>query len=197
MTIDVAIDSVPQPQSPRATVVITEVVDARTFGPTNPDRSQPQLITGGEHDPSVTARSLGQFTTAGGAPFWDFLLPANRTVADLVREALESAFHEAGIAVVHSPEDGAIPITAEIIHFWSWNTGSWTFKFHFLADVNIMGQLSPFEAGETVQGTVMLQSAVAGSARGYVNTNTKGIQNFVENVRERIRDAEGSDFDLE
>jgi hypothetical protein len=53
----------------------------------------------------------------------------------------------------------------------------------------IRADLPPFEEGETVSGMILLRSAVAGGDHSYVNTTTKGLRDFVENVRTRIREA--------
>lgn len=186
--INIAVAS-PQLVTSSPIVVIRNVRDARTFVSFDEDRSKPQLVTNGLDDPTITARTLGQFTTAGGERLWDFLLPEDgKTVEDLVREALTRAFTLAGITVVEPGEhtDEAIPVDAEIITFWSWNTGKWTFKFHFLSEIAIQGEIPPFENGETVSGSIWKVSVISGGSRSYINTITEGLEDLVQNAQSRI-----------
>lgn len=187
--IDIKVETAPvQLATPSPVVVIENVKDTRTFVSFNEDRSRPQLVTSGHDDAEITARTLGQFTTAGGDRHWDFLISGGSTVEDLVREALTRGFTLAGITVVKPGDrtDEAIPVSAEIIHFWSWNTGKWAFNFHFLSDVTIQGNIPPFETGETINGSIRLKSVIAGSSKSYINVVTKGLENFVQNLSSRI-----------
>lgn len=185
--IDVRFAPAAEPENAEVKVSINEVVDRRSFSPVSEDRTVPQLVTEGLDDPAITARSVGLFWTAGGDAFWDLLLPEDRPVTSLVTETLENAFRDAGFTVVEPGANGAIPVTAEILRFWTWNTGSWTFQFHFATEIRIRGQVPPFETGETVNGNVMLRSAIGGSGKSYINTITKGLENFTENFNSRIR----------
>mgnify|MGYP000898460809 FL=1 len=187
VVIDVRLQPVATPSNPDIRVAIGEVVDLREFSSTVESRSLHQMVTEGYADPQVTGRALGLFWTAGGTPIWDFMLPEGRSVTMLVEEALKNAFREVGMEVVEPTEAGAIPIRAEIIRFWTWNTGSWTFQFHFETDVRIQGQLPPFESGEVISGRMRLKSAMAGGPRAYTNTVTKGLGDFIEQFKSRVR----------
>ncbi len=191
--VDVPLPSIAQPGS-GPIVAIVEVVDHRSFVHESPDPADSQLITGGEDDRALTARSFGQFTTAGGRRFCDFLLPEGRSVEGLVRASLASGLRLAGFRVVEPGEEvpEAIPVSAEIRRLWTWNTGTWTFAFHFASEVAIRAAITPFETTSAVQGSALLHSAVAGSDHAYANTATKGLEDFVENLRRALRQADAS-----
>jgi len=91
----------------------------------------------------------------------------------------------AGFVVVEAGEDvpGAIPVNAEILRFWSWNTGYWTFAFHFVTDVSIQAGVPSFEKARTVSGSMLLRSAVMAGEHSFINTTTKGLDNFVMNLQ--------------
>ena len=178
------------PQGPA--VVIAEVRDSRTFVASDPkakDAAPQQLVTGGSEDPLITARAIAQIRDASARPFVDVLLPEGRTAMDLVRDALANGFRLAGIRVL-APDDPdaatAVPISAEIVRFWSWNTGSWTFTFHFEADVKVRGAFAPFDPERLVEGRTTLHSAVAAGPGSFLNTTTKGLENFTSQVADAI-----------
>lgn len=180
---------IPTNPSTQRRVHIAEVVDQRQFTVSGEDPVPHQLATDGLEDPAITARCIAQLRTASGRPMRDFLLPKGKSASSLTREALTRAFRESGFVVVEPGDTGfagSTPVAAEIIRFWSWNTGSWTFTFHFESVVLITAAVAPFEQGRQVRGEVRLHSAVAASERSFRNTTTKGLNDFIENVRREL-----------
>jgi hypothetical protein len=169
-------------------VLIVEVKDSRKFVESASvplDPAPQQLVAGGSEDPAITARAFGHLRDASKKPRIDVLLPEGRTVMDLTREALANGFRLAGLRVLAPGDPGAgeaIPISAEILRFWSWNTGSWTFTFHFEADVIVRGALPPFDPERRVEGRTTLHSAVGAGSGSYVNTTTKGLADFADKL---------------
>lgn len=177
------------------TVVIAEVRDSRRFADNESvakDAASQQLAAGDADDPSVTARALGQARHPTGMLAAEYLLPAGRTVADLTRDALANGFRLAGIRVLASndpvaPE--AIPIDAEVVRFWFWNTGSWVFTIHFEADVLVRGALRPFDLERIVEGRATLQDPFAVGSSQFTNVMAKGLENLTEQVARSISAA--------
>ncbi len=174
--------------SPEAstTVVISEVVDTRKFSsdPLNP--AIPQIFSEEGNAPSLTERSFATVWSASGKPIFDYMLPDDRKVTDLVSEALANAFRQAGFEVVETGGADAIPVTAEILRFWSWNTGTWAFNFHFETDVLIKAPITPFENGKSVSGKMRLKSTWAAGPSQFTNTIVKGLDDFTVNFIETI-----------
>jgi hypothetical protein len=176
-------------------ILVTEIVDSREFLVSDPiggGASPHQLAAGGAEDPAITARAIAQIRDARGRPRIDLLLPEGRSVADLTRQALANGFRSAGFRVLapNDPEAAtATPIRAEILRFWSWNTGSWTFTFHFEADIVLRGALAPFEPERKVEGRTTLHSAVGATPGAFSNTTTKGLEDFAAKLADAIAPA--------
>jgi hypothetical protein len=192
--LDIELEPIAPPRSGR-TVVLAEVRDARAFidsEQAGDDAASDQLATGGVGDPAITQRAFGQMRSAGLDPLYDLLLPPGRTVSELTREALEAGFHRAGVRVL-APGDpgaeGAAHVDAEIVRFWVWNHGSWTFTLTFDAEVALQGARAPFPfpEGRVVTGAVDLRSAVAARPQSFVNTTTKGLDDFIADLEAALR----------
>ena len=176
-------------------VVIGEVRDRREFLASEPlgDGASPQqLVAGGADDPAIVARAVAQIRDARKRPRIDVLLPEGGSVSELVRAALANGFRLAGFRVLAADDPNAAsatPISAEIERFWSWNSGSWTFTFHFEADVLVRGAVAPFDPERKVQGRATLHSAVAATPASFLNTATKGLEDFANQVADALSSA--------
>jgi hypothetical protein len=127
----------------------------------------------------------------------DYLLPEGQSAASLTRDSLAQAFRGAEFVVLEPNDPGfatSIPVNAEILRFWSWMSGSWTFTFEFEAVVLITADIPPFEPGEEVRGYARLHSAVSASERSFRNTTNKGLDDFVAKVRARLEAGKGKVF---
>jgi hypothetical protein len=151
------------------------------------------LVTEGVEDPAIRARSIAQLW-GGNRAVVDFLLPEGQSAALLIRNSLAQAFRGAGFIVLESNDPrfaASIPVSAEILRFWSWMTGTWTFTFQFETVVMITADIPPFEPGEEVRGYAKLRSAVSASERSFRNTTNKGLDDFVAKVRARLEVGKG------
>jgi hypothetical protein len=95
--------TVPRAEVPavQSYVRITQVNDRRRFelNPRNP--SVPSLENAAEiNDPGIRARAIARKRGGFGNAMADILLPENRTVDQLVREAVTNALHQSGYQVV-------------------------------------------------------------------------------------------------
>jgi hypothetical protein len=186
--VDVRITGSQNPTSGPA-VKILRVTDKRVFEKAPRVASIPSLKGGGIDDKSITSRAIARKRNTYGKALGDILLPEGRTVENLVREALTKSFREAGYRVI----DGApglngkvMPVEADIEQFWAWVTpGFWAVSMEFEAKVNIKGDVPPFKNGETVRGYVELHTQAAGT-RAWVNTINKGMEAFVDEVKNRL-----------
>lgn len=183
--VDVQI-AVPQNPAAGKAVAITRVTDNRQFEVAPKEASIPSLKNPKEiENKDIRLRAIGRKRNSYGKALGDILLPENRTVEDLVQEALVRSFRESGYYVVDDPEayEGrATMIEADIEQFWAWFTpGFWAVSLQFESIVNIKGDIPAFQDGETVKGHVELHSQAAGT-RAWTNTINKGIDAFVAEV---------------
>ncbi len=181
--------SVPPNPPSEIRVHIAQIVDSREFEISGKDPAPHQMATEGLQDPEVTQRCIAQLRDLRGKPILDFLLPEPQSASSLIREALTRAFRESGFVVDEANEVDLLestPVVAEIVRFWAWNTGSWVFEFKFEAVVTITAAIAPFERGRPIRGRVTLHSAVGASERSFRNTTMKGLDDFVENVRNEL-----------
>lgn len=132
-TIDLPVSKpAPAPQAQAAVYVkVVDVADKRVFeakpsNPSTPSLGQPEELK----DPAITARAIARKRGSFGNAMADILLPPDRTVALVVREAVTEALGQRGYTVVQAgaPEyAGAAPLDVDIRQFWSWLTpGFWT-----------------------------------------------------------------------
>ena len=188
--LDVRVPAVQNPESARA-VAIVRVTDCRVFEAAPRIASVPSLKGKEIGDQAITSRAIARKRNGYGQAIGDILLPAGRTVEDVVREALTKAFREAGYHVVEATADPqgqgqAVPIEADVRQFWAWMTpGVWAVSLQFEAQVQIKGDLAPFQAGETVRGHVELHTQAAGT-RAWQNTINKGLEAFIAALKQRL-----------
>ncbi len=185
-TIDYRVTAPENPPSGPA-VVIIEVTDSRKFEASPDDPSIPSLKNNEIDDRSLTSRAIARKRNSYGMAMGDIVLPEERAVSDVVREALTRAFRESGYRVVEAPAAGnATPIRAEIQRFWAWTTiGFWTIKLEQETAVQITGNIGPFADGELVRSIAVERSGGAGH-RQWVNTLDKGIDAFVNEVKAKL-----------
>ena len=120
-------------------VYIRAVNDLRKFTLNASPPQVPSLSSVTALDPKQTATAVAQIRTAGGTVFADVFLKDGKTAAALIKDATTDAFARAGYRVVESasaPTD--IPVDVDILQFWAYNTGSWTFKFTAVIEAQIV-----------------------------------------------------------
>lgn len=186
--LDITVNSTSNPTSDRV-VRIVRVTDKRLFELDPRKPSTPSLKGGEINDKSITLRAIARKRNGFGMAIGDILLPENRSVEDVVREALTKAFREAGYAVIDGaagPNNNAIPIEADIEQMWSWFTpGFWVISVEFEAKVHIKGDVPSFKEGETIRGYTILHGMGAGT-RAWRSVMEKGIEQFTDEVKNRL-----------
>jgi len=187
--IDVRMTVPPNPSSGK-TVRLTKVTDQRKFEASPRSASIPSLRGNDVYNKAITIRAIARKRNGYGKALGDIVLPEGRTVEDLVREALTTAFRESGYRVTESAtssQPDEIPVESEIEQFWAWVTpGFWAMSMEFEANVRIKGNVGTFSNGQAVRGYIELHTQAAGT-RAWTNTLQKGIDEFVAAVRRALR----------
>ena len=154
-TLDVTVPRAEVPPG-QAHIRITEVTDRRRFEanprhPSVPSLENPQEL----NDRGITSRAIARKRNTYGKALADILLPEGRTVAQLVREAVTTAFRETGYLVVEdkSPEYAkALSVSVDVRQFWSWFTpGFWTIAMEFESIVVVKSDALLISQEETVR----------------------------------------------
>jgi uncharacterized lipoprotein YajG len=105
---------------------IVEVRDRRVFEAAPKDPSTPSLRSAADiSNPMITARALARKRGGYGNALGDIVLPEGRSVAGLVKGAMQKALQDKGYRVVEegSPDYArAVPVSVEIQSFWAWFT---------------------------------------------------------------------------
>lgn len=188
--LDLRVAAPPAPGGGRA-VRLVKVVDARQFAAAPATAAVPSLFNGGEwRDAQRTARAVAQARDRDGRVTGDLLLPAGRTVADVVRETVAAALGDRGYVVLapeaSAPAD-AIPLEVEIRQFWAWCTpGSWTATLEFRACLVLTGELVTEPQAEPVLSHSELHTSHADAAH-WRAAFAAGLKDLRARLGERFR----------
>jgi hypothetical protein len=103
---------------------IVEINDLRHFE-ASPDHAEtPSLETASEiTDPAITSRAIARKRGGFGMALGDVVLPAGKTVQDLIRAGATTALQDKGYTVVEASSSayaGALPLAIDIDQFWAW-----------------------------------------------------------------------------
>jgi uncharacterized lipoprotein YajG len=164
-------------------VYIRAVNDLRKFALNSSVPASPSLSTATQLDPGQTATAVAQIRTAAGTVFADVFLKDGKTVAALMKDATADAFSRAGYRVVElltAPTD--IGVDVDVLEFWAYNTGSWTFKFTAVINTRIQADAPSIAPDNNVTSTLSLQSAVAASPGSFRNTVNKALEKYTEEL---------------
>jgi uncharacterized lipoprotein YajG len=164
-------------------VYIRVVNDLRQFTLNASVPQAPSLSSVTALDPKQTATAVAQIRTAAGTVFADVFLKDGKTAAALIKDATADAFSRAGYRVVESasaPTD--IPVDVDILQFWAYNTGSWTFKFTAVIETQIRSDVPAIAPDNKISNTLSLQSAVAASPTSFRNTVTKALEKYTQDL---------------
>src|SRR5206468_395365 len=104
-------------------------------------------------------------------------LKDGKTAAALIKDATTDAFARAGYRVVESasaPTD--IPVDVDILQFWAYNTGSWTFKFTAVIEAQLRSDVPAIAPDNHLRTTVsdqppaiieVMDTAIVSLERGF------------------------------
>ena len=174
-----------------AIVKIADVKDQRVFeaDPRNP--STPSLQTAADiTNPMITVRAVARKRGAYGEALGDFVLPEGRTVAGLVRGALQKALQDKGYRVVQegSPDYAdAMPISVEIERFWEWITpGTFAFTIECQAAVTMTGAIFTSPNPAQVEGYAM-SSRIGQYDSLAADVIKRGLEDLTEKMKAQIK----------
>jgi len=184
----------------KAFVTITRVTDARTFEAEPSKASRPSLQRAADREnPAIRARAVARkrrpkqeyFLYRFGEALADILLPAGRTVEQLVREEATLALSAKGYGVVDAASAAkmnARPLELEIRQYWSWPTITfWTIKLEFEGIVVMRGDMLAGGAEQTVRGHALVEG-IAGTDEQWRRTMERGAADLVSKMQDALRD---------
>jgi len=187
--LDLQVPELPNPSSSQA-IKITDVADRRVFEIKPKRPSIPSLRNDEINDPKITLRAVARKRNGYGAALGDILLPEERTVEQLTREALVNALRSSGYRVVTIGEPGyetATPISAEIQQFWAWMTpGFWELKLRYNAKLKLIGDWPLNGETRIVDGDARY-SGVAASSSEWRKVINDGIANLIGNLKAMLK----------
>jgi hypothetical protein len=168
-------------------VKLVDVTDKRVFeakpsNPSTPSLGQPEELK----EPAITARAVARKRGGFGNALADILLPPDRTVAQVVREAVTEALSQRGYTVVQvgAPQYGdAASLDVDIRQFWTWLTpGFWSIS---LENESVLLLRSPriFSGQDpSVRGYAIVHT-MAATDEEWRRTMQLGLKDLVDKVK--------------
>lgn len=169
----------------KAAVKITEVVDKRQFEIDPRSPSTPSVRGNEINNKDLTARAVGRKRGGWGNAWGDVVLPEGQTVSGLVAEVLAAALAEKGYAVVTKGAPGydtALPLSADILKFWSWVNFGLDIKITHESLVKLTGPWPVPDDKREVQGHAFYNSYVAIVESDWADLLKSGTQDLQKNV---------------
>lgn len=189
--VDIRVSPGSNPAGGKA-VKIEQITDSRKFEVAPRVQSIPSLSEEEINNSKITSRVIGRKRNTYGKALGDFLLPEQRTVQDLVREAMTKALREKGYSVVEqgSPAyPNALPLSADINQLWAYMTpGFWSLTLEAETIIAVRGDVFPTSREEKIRGYGRM-SAQTGLESNYVEVLQESIEDFVKNLKEKLRQA--------
>ncbi len=173
-------------------VKIVQITDGRKFEVAPKTQSIPSLNEEEIKDSKITSRAIGRKRNTYGKAMGDFMLPEQRTVQDLVREAMTKALREKGYSVVEQSSasyQNGLPLEADIGQLWTYITpGFWSLTLEFETIVRIKGNVFPTSNEEQIRGYAQM-SVQTGAESNWIETIQNGIDDFIKNFKEKLKSA--------
>jgi uncharacterized lipoprotein YajG len=186
--------AVPAPEG-QATVYVklVNVTDKRVFeaapsNPSTPSLGKPEELK----DPAITARAIARKRGGFGNAMADILLPTDRTVAQVVREAVAEALSQRGYTVVQvgAPQYGdAASLDVDISQFWTWLTPG--FLTLSLENVSVLVLRSPriLSGHESYVRGYAIVHTMAATDEEWKRTMQLGVRDLVDKVKAALPPA--------
>lgn len=173
-------------------VKIVQITDGRKFEVAPKTQSIPSLNEEEIKDSKITSRAIGRKRNTYGKAMGDFMLPEQRTVQDLVREAMTKALREKGYSVVEQSSanyQNVLSLEADIGQLWTYITpGFWSLTLEFETIVRIKGNVFPTSNEEEIRGYAQM-SVQTGAESNWIETIQNGIDDFIKNLKEKLKSA--------
>jgi hypothetical protein len=173
-------------------VKIVQITDGRKFEVAPKTQSIPSLNEEEIKDSKITSRAIGRKRNTYGKAMGDFMLPEQRTVQDLVREAMTKALREKGYSVVEQSSanyQNGLPLEADIGQLWTYITpGFWSLTLEFETIVKIKGNVFPTSNEEQIRGYAQM-SVQTGAESNWIETIQNGIDDFIKKLKEKLKSA--------
>ena len=190
-TVDIKVSPGTNPANGKE-VKIVQITDGRKFEVAPKTQSIPSLNEEEIKDSKITSRAIGRKRNTYGKAMGDFMLPEQRTVQDLVREAMTKALREKGYSVVEQSsaiDQNGLPLEADIGQLWTYITpGFWSLTLEFETIVRIKGNVFPTSNEEEIRGYAQM-SVQTGAESNWIETIQNGIDDFIKNLKEKLRSA--------
>ena len=190
-TVDIKVSPGTNPANGKE-VKIVQITDGRKFEVAPKTQSIPSLNEEEIKDSKITSRAIGRKRNTYGKAMGDFMLPEQRTVQDLVREAMTKALREKGYSVVEQSSasyQNGLPLEADIGQLWTYITpGFWSLTLEFETIVRIKGNVFPTSNEEEIRGYAQM-SVQTGAESNWIETIQNGIDDFIKNLKEKLRSA--------
>jgi hypothetical protein len=158
------------------------VFEAKPSNPSTPSLGQPEELK----NPAITARAIARKRGSFGNALADILLPPDRTVAQVVREAVTEALSQRGYTVVKAdaPEYAdAASLDVDIRQFWTWFTpGFWTISLENESVLLLRSQRIFSGADPSVRGYAIVHT-MAATDDEWRRTMQLGVQDLVDKVK--------------
>jgi hypothetical protein len=189
--VDISVSPGPNPVNGKA-VKIVQITDGRRFEVAPKIQSVPSLNEEEIKDSKITSRAVGRKRNGYGKALGDFLLPEQRTVQGLVREAMTKALREKGYSVVEQSSvayQNALSLEADIGQLWAYMTpGFWSLTLEFETILKIKGNVFPTSNEEQIRGYAQMSTQV-GTESNYVETIQNGMEDLIKNFKEKLKNA--------
>ena len=190
-TVDIKVSPGTNPANGKE-VKIVQITDGRKFEVAPKTQSIPSLNEEEIKDSKITSRAIGRKRNTYGKAMGDFMLPEQRTVQDLVREAMTKALREKGYSVVEQSSasyQNGLPLEADIGTLWAYITpGFWSLTLEFETIVRIKGNVFPTSNEEQIRGYAQM-SVQTGAESNWIETIQNGIDDFIKNLKEKLKSA--------
>jgi hypothetical protein len=174
----------------KGAVKIVEVVDRRIFeiDPGNP--STPSVRDNEIHNKALTAKAVGRKRGGWGNAWGDVVLPEGQTVSGLVETILEAALTEKGYAVVSKGAagyDSALPLSADVLKFWSWVNFGMDIKITHRSEIALKGPWPVSEGNRLIHGDAFYNSYIAITEEDWVELLKNGAASLKGNVAKALQ----------
>jgi hypothetical protein len=190
-TVDIKVSPGTNPANGKEAKIV-QITDGRKFEVAPKTQSIPSLNEEEIKDSKITSRAIGRKRNTYGKAMGDFMLPEQRTVQDLVREAMTKALREKGYSVVEQSSaihQNGLPLEADIGQLWTYITpGFWSLTLEFETIVRIKGNVFPTSNEEEIRGYAQM-SVQTGAESNWIETIQNGIDDFIKNLKEKLKSA--------